>query len=377
MLPSTDTMRVSAPRARSTVAPMVSEHLATLAGEPFTHEELHVFCEPATGLRAVVAIHSTRLGPAAGGLRLHAYRTVDRAIADALDLSRAMTCKNAFAGLDLGGGKAVLIDDGQWERREERMRAFGALLERLGGRYITAEDVGTTPHDMETIAEATDHVAGRPGGQGDPSAATARTVFGAIRNAAAIELGRGLDELTVGVLGVGHVGARLVKLLRAAGAHVMHTDLDTARAERVAAATGSEHAPLSGFITRKMDVLAPCALGGTIQTGHVTQLCCTILCGAANNPLGGEATETELTRAGILYVPDFLANSGGIIHIAADICGFDQAEVNSRIEAAISQTQRVLEEAHATAVSPLMIAHRLVDRRLARRSPSTVITTSF
>ena len=203
-----------------------------------------------------------------------------------------MTCKNAFAGLDLGGGKAVLIDDGQWERREERMRAFGALLERLGGRYITAEDVGATPHDMETIAEVTDHVAGRPGGQGDPSAATARTVFGAIRNTAAIELGRGLDELTVGVLGVGHVGARLVKLLRAAGAHVMRRDLEPA-------------------------------------------------------------------------------------HIAADICGFDQAEVNSRIEAAISQTQRVLEEAHATAVSPLMIAHRLVDRRLARRSPSTVITTSF
>jgi glutamate dehydrogenase/leucine dehydrogenase len=337
-----------------------------LVGEHLDHEELHAFFDPKTGLRAVVAIHSTRLGPAAGGLRLHAYRTLEGAIADALRLSRAMTFKNAAADLDLGGGKAVLIDDGGWERRQERMQAFGALLERLGGRYITAEDVGTTPEDMETIARVTDHVAGRLSGRGDPSAATARTVFAAIRDAASIALGRELAELTVGVLGVGQVGAKLVGLLRGAGARVAHADLDASRAERVAAATGSELAPVDGFVARAMDVFAPCALGATIRADQLSHLRCAVVCGAANNPLCGDATDVALARAGITYVPDFLANCGGIIHIAAEICGFDDEEVDSRIDAAINRTRSVLEQAHATAVSPAWIANQLVARRLAR-----------
>jgi leucine dehydrogenase len=335
----------------------------------FEHERLEMFHDRDTGLTGAVAIHSTALGPAMGGLRLRAYAGITSAAADALRLARAMTYKNAAAGLELGGGKAVLIDDGRWNRRGPRMRAFGSVVERLGGRYVTAEDVGTTPADMVAIAATTKWVAGQPvdrGGRGDPGGATARTVFGAIAAAVSLHMNvEGLAGVRVGVLGVGSVGSRLVRMLRQAGATVILTDIDWSRARRVAQVTNSSVAPLDGFLTEDFDVLAPCAVGEAIRTEDIGSLRCRILAGGANNPLADEASAAQLAEAGILYVPDFLANCGGIIHVGAEVLGFDDLEVERRIEDAINRTADVLHEAHNTNRPPLEIALRNVKERLA------------
>jgi leucine dehydrogenase len=340
----------------------------------FDHEQLELFCDPETGVKGAIAIHSTALGPAMGGLRLRAYPTTTSAATDALRLARAMSLKNSAAGLDLGGGKAVLIDDGNWGRRDARMRAFGAVIERLGGRFMTAEDVGTRPEDMDAIAGVTRWVAGRSvdqGGRGDPSPATARTVFGAIVNAAAVRLGaRHLHGVRVGVQGVGHVGSSLVALLRAAGADVIVTDIDTKRAAAVAEVHDVGTAPHQGFLKSDVDVLAPCALGEAIDSADIGSLRCSVIAGAANNPLADNRSAVDLAEAGILYVPDFLANCGGIIHVAAEVLGFDQAEANRRIEAAIARTAQVLTEAGDGGRLPLDIAvERARSRILSARLP--------
>lgn len=355
---------------------MGPESATTSIDGEFDHEQLELLRDPATGLTGAVAIHSTTLGPAMGGLRLSAYPGIAAAAVDALRLARAMTLKNAAAGLDLGGGKAVLLDDGGWRDpadRAARMRAFGAFLERLGGRYVTAEDVGTTPADMEQIAAVTGHVAGRPadaGGRGDPSPATARTVFGAIADAAALRLGAStLEGVRVGVLGVGHVGARLAALLRDAGAVVLVADIDDARAREVAEATGSAVAPLDGFLGADVDVLAPCALGGAIHPHDAGSLRCRVVAGAANNPLSGPECATALAAAGILYVPDFVANCGGIIHVGAEVLGFDDAEVERRLAEAVERTADVLREASDTGRAPLDVALDRAARRLDAARP--------
>lgn len=334
----------------------------------FDHEEVQLFRDAATGTTGVVAIHSTALGPAMGGLRVRAYSGMSDALVDALRLARAMTFKNAAAGLELGGGKAVLIDAGAPEGRADRMRAFGEVVERLDGRYVTAEDVGTTPADMDAISEVTQWVTGRPpaaGGRGDPSPSTARTVCGAITAAVAVKLGmEGLRGVHVGVLGVGSVGGSLVGLLRGAGAQVTVADIDGGRANEVAELTGSETAPVTGFVHRDFDVLAPCALGDVIRRADVDRLSCGVVAGAANNPLGDVTCAADLDAAGILYVPDFLANCGGIIHVGAEVLGFDDAEVDRRIEAAVVRTAEVLIQAEVEARLPLDVALELAHRRL-------------
>jgi glutamate dehydrogenase/leucine dehydrogenase len=334
----------------------------------FEHEQLHVVHDARSGLTGVVAIHSTVRGPAAGGVRLSRYASLDAATEDALRLSRAMTLKSSAAGLELGGGKSVLLDDGQWadpDLRRARMHAFARVLERLGGCYIAAEDVGTTPEDMETIAEVTRHVAGRPGASGDPSGATARTVFAAIEDAVALRLDRGLRDVSVGVLGAGNVGRRLALLLARAGARVVVTDIDPLRAKTVAAESAAMTAPLQGFIHGKVDVLAPCALGGAIATLDVDRLSCSVVCGAANNPLASDDVATALHAAGILYVPDFLANCGGIIQIASEVLGFDEVELDRRIEAAIARTRETLAEAAASGQLPLDVAKQVAAEGIA------------
>lgn len=345
--------------------------MAAIDGE-FEHEQVELFRDPATGATGIVAIHSTALGPAMGGLRLAAYPDLTAALTDALRLARAMTLKNAGAGLDLGGGKAVLVDDGGWAdatARAARMRAVGEVIEWLGGRYVTAEDVGTTPEDMAGIAQATRHVAGEPvdrGGRGDPSPATARTVAGAIAVAARRALGvDGLAGVRVGVLGVGHVGRPLVALLREQGAEVLVADLDTARADDVAERYGARAHPVAGFLAADVDVFAPCALGEVVRADDIGELRCRIIAGAANNPLAGPGTAHALAGAGILYVPDFLANCGGIIHVGAEVLGFDDAEVQRRIDAAIAHTDAVLEQAAATGAVPQDVAVAEARARIA------------
>jgi glutamate dehydrogenase/leucine dehydrogenase len=335
--------------------------------EHLDHEHVEIFREPTSGLTGVIAIHSTALGPAMGGLRLFPYPGIEAAVLDALRLSRAMTLKNAAAGLDLGGGKAVVLDDGAWADRAARMRTLGAVIDRLGGRYVTAEDVGTAPEDMDAIATETRWVVGRSainGGRGDPSGATARTVFGAIVEAVALELSmRSLDGVHVGVLGVGNVGSRLAAQLRAAGATVTVADADARRANEVAAATGCATAAVDGFVHRAFEVLAPCAMGEVISGEDVPAMRCRIVAGAANNPLVGGAAR-DLAQAGILYVPDFLANCGGIIHVAAELSGATDEVVEGRIRASIARVGEILREARARLCPPIEIALARAAQRL-------------
>ena len=353
---------------------MASDPFAT----EFEHESLTLFDDPATGLRGCVAIHSTALGPAMGGLRLNRYPSISPAAVDALRLARAMSLKSAAADLDLGGGKAVLIDDGAWsgELREARMRAFGAVVERLDGAYVTAEDVGTTPADMEAIASSTTRVAGRPpaaGGRGDPSPATAETVFAAIASAVEVALGRSdLEGIRVGVEGVGHVGAGLVALLRQAGAAVWVCDLDPGRAAAVASEWGAEVAPCEGFSAGAIDVFAPCALGGAVSESAIAAMSCRVIAGAANNQLAHPGLAADLEQAGILYVPDFVAHCGGIIHVGAEPLGFTEEETRARIEAAGRRTGELLREAAAAGRSPQELALERAEARLRRpvASPS-------
>jgi glutamate dehydrogenase/leucine dehydrogenase len=330
---------------------------------PFEHERLIVFHDAATGAAGAVAIHSTALGPAMGGLRLSRYRELGDTCADALRLARAMSLKSAAAGLDLGGGKAVLIDDGGWKDamlRAARMRAVGLVIAELGGRYITAEDVGTTPEDMEEIGSQTSWVAGRPiarGGRGDPSPATALTVFNAIRVAVCQRLATdGLRGVHVGVQGVGHVGRALVELLRDAGATITLTDVDSARAAYVAHRFDACHVPPADFVTREMDVLAPCALGEVIDSGIVSRLRCAVIAGAANNPLTDPSVADDLSDARILYVPDFLANCGGIIHVGAEPTQLDDHQVALLLADATQRVATVLEQAARSRLTPLKVA---------------------
>lgn len=340
---------------------------------PVEHERVVFFNDPETGATGVLAIHSTSLGPAMGGLRLRRYRSLGEAYADVLVLAKAMSLKTSAAGLDLGGGKAVLLDDGGWAApgaRVERMRAVGRVVDELGGRYTTAEDVGTTPADMEAIRTETRWVAGLPvafGGRGDPSPVTARTVFGAIVSAARRRLDRvDLAGLRVGVQGVGHVGEALVALLVHAGAEVTLTDVDATRAVRVAGAIGGYAVEPEGFVGRDLDVLAPCAFGGAITLANAGSLRCAVVAGAANNQLSEPGVADALAERDILYVPDFLANCGGIIHVAGEARDLAVQDVDRLVVDAMQRTDRVLDDARAVGRTPLALAVERAQARIAR-----------
>ncbi len=341
--------------------------------DTFGHEQLHLFQDTATGLKGVVAIHSTALGPAMGGLRLRRYADIEAAATDAMRLARAMTLKNSAAGLSLGGGKAVLMDDGEWHDREARMLAFADVIEQLGGRYITAEDIGTNTADMDLIATRTEWVVGRSrggGGLDDPSPATARTVFGAIDAGARHALGvESLRGVRVGVIGAGKVGSPLISLLAGAGAELTVADVDSERAEAALAAAGGAGAvvPLEGFLERDLDVLSPCAIGELIGVAEVPSLRCRVIAGAANNPLVDEAAALAVHRAGILYVPDFIANSGGIIQVAGEHEGLPEEEIAAQHAAAIARIDELLDEAEARGEMPRAVA---VERALRRVTPA-------
>lgn len=317
------------------------------------HELVVLGTDPDTGLRAVIAIHSTALGPALGGTRMYPYPSEEAAMEDALRLSEGMTLKSAAAGLDLGGGKAVIIGDPGRHKTPDLLRAYGRLVDRLGGSYITAEDVGTTVEDMLAVSETTEWVSGLPrstGGSGDPSPLTARGVVAAMR-AAALHLWGSVDlaDRRVAIQGVGKVGAELARMLTAAGARVLVSDIDDEAARQVAAESGGWLLKPDEVMSVECDILAPCALGAVLNDETIPTLRCTAIVGSANNQLGDDRHAAMLADRGILYVPDFLVNAGGVINISVEFGpnGYDSEVAEARVDAIESQVSSVLVEAGA------------------------------
>jgi valine dehydrogenase (NAD+) len=334
------------------------------------HEQV-VFCnDPATGLRAVVAIHSTALGPALGGTRFHPYATTSDAVADVLNLSRGMTYKAALAGLDLGGGKAVIIGDPRTMKSEALLRAYGRFVESLNGRYYTACDVGTFSEDMDTIARECRFVTGRTvahGGAGDSSVLTAYGVFQGMRAAAEAVWGEPtLAGRTVGVAGVGKVGYHLVRHLVEDGASVVVTDVWQPAVERIL----DEFPGVGSFgsteelAAARLDVYSPCALGGALTDEVVEVLSARIVCGAANNQLAHPGIEKALAEREILYAPDYCVNAGGLIQVADELEGFSFDRAKQRAAGIFETTRQVIDLARVDGVPPAIAADRLAERRI-------------
>ncbi|WP_264213176.1 Leu/Phe/Val dehydrogenase [Leisingera thetidis] len=339
-----------------------------------THEEIYRVEEPSVGLLGFIAVHSTRLGPAAGGLRMRPYASEEDALTDVLRLSEGMTYKNAAAGLALGGGKAVIIGDPATSKTPELLRAFGRAIEGLDGRYITAEDMGMSPADLAVLAEETRFAAGLPDGEfasGDPSPVTARGIFNAIRTARAHKHGsRDLGGVTIAVQGLGHVGWYLCQFLKEAGAKLIVTDIDETRVEQAIAAFGARAVPLAGIYGADADIFAPCAIGGILNARTIPQLKADIVAGGANNQLATAADAAALHARGILYAPDFVANGGGIINVATEILRIKDREgfVAEKLKALDETMAAILTQAEAADASPAEMAIATVQAKMARSS---------
>lgn len=338
---------------------------------PTGHEQV-VFCHSeASGLRAIVAVYSTALGPALGGARFYPYSSEEQALADVLNLSKGMAYKNALAGLDHGGGKAVIIGDPAVDKSEVALRAYGRFVQSLSGRYITACDVGTYVSDMDVIARECDYVTGRSeadGGAGDSSVLTAFGVFQGMR--AAVEHQWGAPTLSgrrVGVAGVGKVGRHLIEHLLADGASVIATDvseraIDWVRTQHPEVEVADDVATL---VRSPLDVYAPCALGGALSDETVPALAARVVCGAANNQLDHPGIDKLLSDRGILYAPDYVVNSGGVIQVADEIHGFSLERAKAKAARIFATTRSIFAKAAADGVPPAAAADRLAERRMA------------
>ncbi|MDI3257318.1 MAG: Glu/Leu/Phe/Val dehydrogenase [Kyrpidia sp.] len=335
----------------------------------FDYEQV-VFCQDASsGLRAVIAIHDTTLGPALGGCRMWTYATESEAVVDALRLARGMTYKAAVAGLNYGGGKAVIIGDPLTDKNEALFRAFGRYVQSLAGRYITAEDVGTGTREMDWIRLETPYVTGvspSSGGGGDPSPMTALGVFRSIQ--AALKEVFGSEDpagRTVAVQGLGSVGFRLCELLHGAGANLVVADLREEAVARAIHAFGAGRADPDGIVDVDCDVFAPCALGGVINDRTISRLHCRIVAGSANNQLAEDRHGSELEARGILYVPDYVANAGGVIHVADEMQGYSPERVRTRVDQIYDRVRDVLAMARKKGIPANQAADRLAEERIA------------
>jgi leucine dehydrogenase len=301
------------------------------------HEQV-VFChDKDTGLKAIIGIHNTVLGPALGGTRMWNYTNEWEALNDVLRLSRGMTYKNSISGLNLGGGKAVIIGDAKTQKTPELMRRFGQFVDSLSGKYITAEDVGMETKDMDTVNEVTKHVAGisvERGGSGNPSPVTAYGVFMGIKAAAKYKFGSdNLEGKSVLVQGIGHVGESLVKHLTESGAIVTITDINEDRVNQVGAKYGAKIFTGADLYSADVDIYAPCALGATINDATINNIKASIIAGAANNQLANEAVHGKILKEkGILYAPDFLINAGGVINVYSELVKWTNAQVMEKTE---------------------------------------------
>ena len=335
------------------------------------HEQV-VFCaDEASGLRAIIAIHSTALGPALGGTRFYPYADEAAALTDVLHLSRGMSYKAALAGLDLGGGKAVIIGDPATMKSEALLRAYGRFVQSLRGRYLTACDVGTYSEDMDVIARECDFVTGRTVARaavGDSSVLTAYGVFQGMRAAAEATWGApSLAGRTVGVAGVGKVGHHLVEHLLDDGARVVVCDVSPVAVRRVLDAHPDVRAVpgTEAMVSEAIDVYAPCALGGALTDDVVARLQARVVCGAANNQLAHDGVEKLLDDAGILYAPDYCVNSGGLIQVADELEGFDFDRAKQRATGIFDITREVFRISAAEHLPPSVAADRIAERRMA------------
>lgn len=334
------------------------------------HEQVTVRRDPTVGYLGIFAVHSTALGPAVGGTRLWPYASFDEALADALRLSRGMTYKNALAGLPFGGGKAVLMGPGPADRpaREAFFRAHGRAVDGLGGRFVTAEDVGTSPADMEAVARETRHVAGLSRGMGDPSPYTARGVLRAMEAVAVERWGtRDLGGRRVAIQGLGNVGFHLARLLSGAGARLVVADLRPDRVREAEASLGAEVVDPDEIVAAEADIFAPCALGGVLGPETVDRLRVAAVCGGANNQLLGAEDGDALAGRGILYVPDYVANAGGVITGGVDIAGWDRTRMEAALDGIFDTTRRVFAAAREWDVAPHRAADRMAEAEVRRR----------
>jgi valine dehydrogenase (NAD+) len=340
------------------------------------HEQV-VFCQDrASGLKAVIALHSTALGPALGGTRFHAYGSDEEAVEDALNLARGMSYKNALAGLDHGGGKAVIIGDPDTLKSEELLLAYGRFVASLGGRYVTACDVGTYVADMDVVARENRWTTGRSpehGGAGDSSVLTAFGVFQGMRAAARTQWGEpSLRGRRVGIAGVGKVGHHLVEHLLDDGAEVVITDVRADAVERILARHPGVTAvsDAAALVRTPLDVYAPCALGGALDDATVTALTATVVCGAANNQLAHPGVEKDLADRGILYAPDYVVNAGGVIQVADELHGFDFDRARAKATKIYDTTLAIFDRATTDGVPPAVAADRLAEQRISDRTPA-------
>lgn len=334
------------------------------------HEHV-LFCQDqATGLKAIIAVHNTTLGPSLGGTRMWNYATESEALVDVLRLSRGMTYKSSLAGLNLGGGKAVIIGDSRTQKNEAMFRRFGKFVNSLGGKYITAEDVGITTREIEWVKMETDYVAGLPeyrGGSGDPSPVTAYGVYMGMKAAAKTQFGTdSLSGRKIAVQGVGSVGRYLVDHLIKEGAQVTITDIFEDSIRRVSSKHSVNVVAPDAIYGIDMDIYAPCALGATVNDQTLEQLKCSIVCGAANNQLKNEQLHGEALRErGILYAPDYLVNAGGIINCYWEVIGYNRDAAMSQAEQIYTTTENVLKASAEKGLPTYQIANEMAEARIA------------
>ena len=344
--------------------PMIFETLDT-----YGHEQV-VFCHNKdAGLKAIIAIHNTVLGPGLGGLRMWPYQTEADALNDVLRLSRGMTYKNAVAGLNIGGAKAVIIGDPATDKSEALFRSFGKFVDSLGGRYITAEDVGIDVNDMEYVYRETEFVTGVHqvhGGSGDPSPFTA---YGALQGLMATLNKRFGDEevgkYSYAVQGLGHVGMEFVKLLKERGAKLFVTDINKGLVDKAVSEYGAEAVGLDEIYDVAADVYAPCALGGTINEQTLPRLKAKIICGAANNQLANDAIGDEVQKRGILYAPDYAVNAGGVMNVSLEIDGYNRERAMRMMRTIYHNLGRIYEIAERDGIPTYKAADRLAEERIS------------
>lgn len=332
------------------------------------HEEV-VFCQNKdAGLKAIIAIHNSVLGPALGGLRMWPYATEQDALNDVLRLSRGMTYKAAVSGLNLGGGKAVIIGDPSKDKSEALFRAFGRFVNSLNGRYITAEDVGIDVNDMEYVYRETEFVTGVHqvhGGSGDPSPFTAYGTLQGLLAALQVKYGNeDVGKYSFAVQGVGHVGMEYVKLLRERGAKVFVTDINATLVQRAVDDYGAEAVSADQIYDVDANVYSPCALGGTINENTLDRLKCQVICGAANNQLASNEIGDELQRRGVLYAPDYAVNAGGLMNVSLEIDGYNRERAMRMLRTIHFNLARIFEISKRDGIPTYLAADRMAEERI-------------